>query len=307
MNELIRYEDPGMDTMRLGEVLAKSGYFQDARDAAQAVVKVLAGRELGIGPVASMTGIYLVKGRVTLSANLMAAQIKRSGKYDYRVTKMDDKGCTVEFFQGGQPIGISSFDEADARAAGLLGGDNWKKFPRNMYFSRAMSNGAKWFCPDVFSGPVYTPDELQGGASYVDTTTGEIVDAAPQNSTPPATEKQKNYIVGLQDKLGWDTTQLAGLAAQHNIDLATMYASEASTLIEVMNALIETRGKAPTRPLVVRLRELVADCKRAGVEVPELPKPRDMTDDQLMSAIGDLEKKYDQARAAVEIDELFPQ
>jgi hypothetical protein len=61
---------------------------------------VLAGREMGIGPVASMTGIYIVKGRVTLSANLMAAQIKRSGKYNYIIRRMDDTGCAIEFIEG---------------------------------------------------------------------------------------------------------------------------------------------------------------------------------------------------------------
>jgi hypothetical protein len=30
-----------------------------------------------------------------------------------------------------------------------------------MLFARAMSNGIRWFCPDVFSGNVtYTPEEL---------------------------------------------------------------------------------------------------------------------------------------------------
>jgi hypothetical protein len=174
-----------MDLMTLGQTLAKSGYFQDTREAAQAVVKVLAGREMGIGPIAAMTGIYIVKGRVTLSANLMAAQIKRSGKYDYRIVRMDDTGCVIDYYQAGEKIGSSAFVEADARGAGLLGGDNWKKFPRNMYFARAMSNGAKWYCPDVFSGPVYTPDELADErtpqlppAPPVDVVTGEVIEAA---------------------------------------------------------------------------------------------------------------------------------
>jgi hypothetical protein len=105
--QLARYQQPGeeLSTMQLGQVLAQSGYFQDAKDAAQAIVKVLAGREMGIGPVASMTGIYLVKGRVTLSANLMAAQIKRSGKYNYVIRRMDDTGCEIAFFEGKDQIG----------------------------------------------------------------------------------------------------------------------------------------------------------------------------------------------------------
>ena len=48
---------PLEDTMRLGKVISSSGFFQDARQEAQAVVKVLAGRELGFGPIASMMGV----------------------------------------------------------------------------------------------------------------------------------------------------------------------------------------------------------------------------------------------------------
>ena len=29
-----------------------------------------------------------------------------------------------------------------------------------MLFARAISNGVKFFCPDVFAGPVYTPEEM---------------------------------------------------------------------------------------------------------------------------------------------------
>ena len=50
-------------TLQLGEVLAKSGFFSDAKQASQAVVKVLAGRELGFGPVASMVGVNIIQGK----------------------------------------------------------------------------------------------------------------------------------------------------------------------------------------------------------------------------------------------------
>jgi hypothetical protein len=148
------------NVFQLGEMIAQSGYFQDAKQAAQAVVKVLAGRELGLGAIASMTGIYIVQGRVTLSANLIAAVIKRSGKYNYRVREMSEKACEIEFFEGGESLGKSKFTIEEARVAKLADGDNWKKYPRNMLFARAMSNGAKWYAADVFAGPVYTPDEL---------------------------------------------------------------------------------------------------------------------------------------------------
>jgi hypothetical protein len=184
MTDIIVRPNAGLDeVLTLGKTLAASGYFSDTRDAAQAAVKVLAGQELGLGPIASMTGIYIVKGRVTMSANLMAAQIKRSGRYNYRVTTMTNDAVVVEFYEGGQSIGVSSYTADDAKAAGLWGSsDPWKKSPRNMLFARAMSNGAKWFCPDIFAGPVYTPDEMENEgptlppAPPVNVLTGEVVE-----------------------------------------------------------------------------------------------------------------------------------
>ncbi len=184
MTDIIVRPNAGLDeVLTLGKTLAASGYFNDTRDAAQAAVKVLAGQELGLGPIASMTGIYIVKGRVTMSANLMAAQIKRSGRYNYRVTTMTNDAVVVEFYENGQSIGVSSYTADDAKAAGLWGSsDPWKKSPRNMLFARAMSNGAKWFAPDIFAGPVYTPDEMESEgpmlppAPPVNVLTGEVVE-----------------------------------------------------------------------------------------------------------------------------------
>lgn len=150
----------GLDLRSLGEVLASSDFFADTRDATQAIVKVLAGHELGFGPVASMTGIYIVKGKVSLSANLMGAAVKRSGRYNYRVLELTDEAAEIEFYEDGKAIGRSRFTLDDAKKAGLNTSDNWRKYPRNMLFARALSNGVKWYCPDVTGGPAYTPDEL---------------------------------------------------------------------------------------------------------------------------------------------------
>ena len=170
------------DTMSIGKLLAESGFFSDTKGAAQAVVKVLAGQELGFGPIASMTGVNIIKGRVTLSANLLAAAVKRSGRYNYRVLRLDDAGCEIEFYENGKAIGISKFDDDDAKNAGLTG-DNWRKFRRNMHFARSVSNGTKWYCPDIFGGPIYTPDEL---GAMVDGETGEVIEIVDAGVQSPA-------------------------------------------------------------------------------------------------------------------------
>ena len=172
-----------MSLGQLGDMLARSGYFTDARDAAQCVVKVLAGRELGFGPVASMTGVYIVKGRVSLSANLMAAAVRRSGRYTFKVNILTPENCEIEFFEiiagKRESLGVSAFSLKDAQKAGT---QNLDKFARNMLYARAMSNGVKWFCPDVTGGPVYTPEEL-GEPVNED---GEIVATAPVKAASQA-------------------------------------------------------------------------------------------------------------------------
>lgn len=152
------------EPMALGDVFMKSGMFTDIKTQAQAVVKILAGRELGLAPLESMTNIYIVNGKVAMQSKIIASLIKKSGKYDYIVEKLDDKECIIAFYQYNDnkektELGKSSFTFQDAAKAGLVNKPVWKEYPRNMLFSRALSNGARWYTADVFCG--YTPDEIE--------------------------------------------------------------------------------------------------------------------------------------------------
>jgi len=176
------------EVMRLGPVLAQSGYFQDAKQASQAIVKVLAGQEMGFGPIASMVGVHIISGKPAPGANLMASAVKRNPHYDYKIVKLDDDVCILAFFENGQKVGESSFSAEDAKKAGTK---NMDRFPRNMLFARAISNGVRWFCPDVFGGvTAYTPEEL--GANVDEN--GDVIDVTPTpyhepdpTQTPPST------------------------------------------------------------------------------------------------------------------------
>jgi hypothetical protein len=170
------------DVEYLARACAASGFFKDSRDAAQAVVKIQAGIELGIPPIASMTGVHIIDGKVALSSNLIAAQIKRSGKYDYRVIEWTRERTELAFFQGGTEIGRAAFSMEDARAAGLANKGVWKSYPDAMLFARALSKGARVYTPDVFTGPVYVPEEL---GAEVDAE-GEVISVAASAPKPAA-------------------------------------------------------------------------------------------------------------------------
>lgn len=180
---------PVNDIMKMAETFAASGMFTDAKQMGQAFVKIQAGQEIGIPPFAAMSGIHIIQGKPTLGAGLIASAIKGSGKYDYRVKEMSDKICSIDFLQGTENIGNSTFTIEDAKKALTK---NIDKFPKNMLFARAISNGVKWFCPDVFSGPVYVPEEMPEQTHDVQHV--EVIEPK-EVKTPTLTQKQFDDLI----------------------------------------------------------------------------------------------------------------
>lgn len=165
-----------LDPMTIAKVFRASGMFPDIQSEAAAATKVIIGRGLGLTDYDAMSGLHIIKGKAVLAANLMAAAIKRSGKYDYRVTEHTDAVCTIDFYGGGVKIGSTSFSIEDAKRAGL-GGDNWRKYARAMLFARCISMGYRTHCPDALgAAPVYV--EAHGET--------EIPDDAPAARAAPA-------------------------------------------------------------------------------------------------------------------------
>ena len=173
--ELARVGQAQLDPMTVAQVFKASGMFPDIQSEAAACAKIIIGRGLGLSDYDAMTGLHIIKGKAVLAANLMAASIKRAGKYDYRATCSDTE-CSIVFFgrtMDGkwEEIGTTEFTMEDARRA-QLGGDNWRKWPKAMLFARCISSGYKQHCPDALgAAPVYV--EAHGET--------EIVEDAPRS------------------------------------------------------------------------------------------------------------------------------
>jgi hypothetical protein len=170
------------EPMQLGEVFMASGMFKDVASQAQAVVKILAGRELGLAPIEAMSNLYIVNGKVALQAKAIGALIKKNAKYDFKVEKLDESECIIAFYQidGGSnkvELGKSTFTIKDAAKAGIVNKDVWKNYPKNMLYARALTNGARWYAADAFCG--YTVEEVEDidvkkVATTVTITDGEV-------------------------------------------------------------------------------------------------------------------------------------
>lgn len=184
MNGLVKFDPSEYSVMQsMAKSMVESGFFSDVKQVAQAMVKIQAGRELGLPPFASMSGIHIVQGKPVLGANLIATLVKNSGRYDYRIKTLDNRACVLEWYENGKRVGEAGFTLDEANAAGLTNKPTWKAYASDMLFARAISRGARRFAPGIFGGaPVYTPDEMG-----VDTDEdGHIISGEIVNVTPPA-------------------------------------------------------------------------------------------------------------------------
>src|SRR5215475_6753626 len=172
------------EAIKIGDYIAKSRMFPEITDQAKAIVAILAGRELGVPPLAAVRGIHVIKGKVEIGAGLLAALIKQSNRYAYKIIKSDDMECLLVWSEniGGTwiAVGETKFTITDAKRAKLIKPDsNWEKFPRAMLFARAISEGQKKYCPDIGMGALYTPGEIPLDDEVIDITpapTGVVIE-----------------------------------------------------------------------------------------------------------------------------------
>lgn len=157
------------DKYKMAQVLAKSGLIPAALNTPEKVCVALQwGHELALSPMVAVNNIAVINGKPTLSADIMAALVKRSPEYggiEWVKNSDTEAECVItRLLPGGRAEKITSrFTIQDAQNAGLAGREVWKKYPRRMLKHRALSYGLKDMFPDMLAG-LYTPEEMDGVA-----------------------------------------------------------------------------------------------------------------------------------------------
>lgn len=148
------------EVYNVATIFMQSGLFTDVKSKSQAMVKIMAGKEMGLGSFDSMRSMNIIQGKVTMTAELMARRVKASGVWDYYPVHNTESLCALQFTKHDKPVGEPvTFNMDDATRMGLAGKDNWKKQPAVMLFWRCFSKGARMHCPHLIGG-AYLPDEI---------------------------------------------------------------------------------------------------------------------------------------------------
>ena len=159
------------DAVRLADVISDTEMvptvLHGRPDAIVAVV--LSGWELGLGPMQSLQSIDLIQGRPALSPEGMRALVLAKG-HGFDVDATDEYAtvhCRRREWPPEREWRAFTFTLADAERAGLLGKDNWKRYPEAMLTARATGKACRAIFADVIAGLGYTPDEVDVPAANV--------------------------------------------------------------------------------------------------------------------------------------------
>ena len=168
---------------------------QYQRQPANVLVAIETGNALGIPAIQALNSIAGINGRATLSADLMAAVVRRAG-HRLRVREDGPESVTATLIRADDPDGAftATWTREKATRAGLWGNRGpWTQYPTQMLRARAITEVCRQGASDALMGLVYTPEELgarldDAGAPVVDAR-GRVIIDQPAQPAPRSQER----------------------------------------------------------------------------------------------------------------------
>ena len=149
---------PISEVKEMAAVFCGSGMF-GVKDQTQAMALMLIAQAEGRHPATIAQEYDVIQGRPALKSQATLARFQAAGGR-IQWTKRSDTECSAVFShpQGGDCEITWSIERASK--AGLVGKDNWKKFPAQMLSARVVAEGVRAVFPACLNG-LYIAEEVQ--------------------------------------------------------------------------------------------------------------------------------------------------
>lgn len=254
------------EAIELSKELAKAPNLlpKHAKSAPEILACILAGQELGWPPLASLRGLQLVSGKLTLDASAMLGLVCKAGIAVSWEADGSDGVARLKLVRG-QQSHVQQFTRDDAKRAGL-NSDTWRKYEPAMLRARCVSACVRAFCPDVTAGgAAYLPGEADGGEELP---VGAPVVEAPAGLTQEQ-QAQADKGVALVQK------HFPEARVAFDYEAAIKQCTKREHLVELARVLLEEIGPVSGKPawrafanacgdLECPPREVVAEAQKAS-------------------------------------------
>jgi len=197
------------ETHRFAQYIAQSAFCPKGMRAADVVVAIQFGAELGLGPVQAVQNIAVINGRPTLWGDALLALCRKSPLFEetgfaetFTGKEFDDsfRATTRVCRKGGAPTEYS-YSVADAKRAGLWGRTSkqgepmpWSTNPKRMLRYRARAFALRDAFPDVLKG-LYSREEMLDAALHA----VDLGDESDEDRTATVGAKVKKQVDALKN------------------------------------------------------------------------------------------------------------
>lgn len=235
-NELVKVDSATLDgALAVADALQHAeGMIPKAflRQPGKILAAILTGRELGVGPMASMRAFHVVEGRPCADYSFWIARLKQAG-YRVQWTNCTSTSATLMLTSPQGDTHEETWDENRAKRAGLWNRNGpWKTYPETMLKARCVTSAGRAFAGEVMAG-CYELDEA------------EEIERTISPSQPPAATA---LMVGANGKRGAARVQAMLEASEEPAAETTVAVEEPQQPAEVSLAEIArdiaTRAKA---------------------------------------------------------------
>ena len=189
----------------------------------------IAGQPFGWDVTMSMRSFHIIEGTPSLKPEIQLALVRQAGHSVSVKTSSVDAVVLVGKRQDTSDTAEVGYTIEDAKRAGLLGKGNWKTYPEDMLFARAVSRMCRRLFQDVLLGCAYVPEELGATVS----SEGEVLAVTPVaelNATIP-------NVSTVQDVEETSETVVARVENSTRVNLLTETGDATSHQVKRIHAL----------------------------------------------------------------------
>lgn len=182
------------------------------------------GDALGVPYTQVMQSMVVARGKMTMSADLMSAVVRRAGHRLRLREDGDSVTATLIRADDSDYEFTVTWDKAKAQAAGLWGSRGpWQQYPRQMLRARAITEVCRQGASDALAGTVYTPEELES-------TPAQNAPQEPAQQPPDRTQRDMTRTIlmdycretGRDANEVWQQAQAAGATMDDPDSLAAV-------------------------------------------------------------------------------------